>query len=187
VYRPLLLFASYLAGTFPTARLLIPGIADRGSGNPGASNAFRLEGPGRAALVLLGDATKGALAAAAGLAAPGGGRALALACGIAAVVGHCFPPHAKGGKGVATAAGMTAVLLPAQAAAAAVTWFAIARTTGKASVASLAAAAIVPAGTALVGRPWWEVTAVAGVAALIGMRHASNVGQLARGEERSLR
>jgi glycerol-3-phosphate acyltransferase PlsY len=191
VYRPLLLIASYLLGTFPTARLVVSDVATRGSGNPGASNAFRVAGKRAGVLTFAGDALKGALATAAGLAVNGGGRNLAVACGVAAVVGHCFPPPGrhgrKGGKGVATAAGMAAVLYPGLTAATTAAWFAIARLTGKASVASLAAAAIVLAGTAASGRPLWEVIAVAGVATLVAVRHTRNVKALIRGEERSLR
>jgi glycerol-3-phosphate acyltransferase PlsY len=188
VYRALLVFAAYLAGTFPTARLVVDDVQRRGSGNPGASNAFRLEGRRAGATVLLGDALKGAVAAAIPLLAQLG-RPLALVCGAAAVVGHCFPlPRpTRGGKGVATGAGMAAVLFPAEAAVAALTWFGVARLTGRASVASLAAVATVLMGTAVSGRPVWEVTAVAGVAMLIILRHTRNLRDLRRGEERTLR
>src|SRR4051812_14518120 len=100
---------AYLLGCFPTA-----GIVGRragfdadsaGSGNPGASNSFRLGGVRAGVLVLVGDGAKGTVAAAAGLLV--GGRALALAAGAAAVIGHVAPVtrRFRGGKGVATAAG----------------------------------------------------------------------------------
>jgi glycerol-3-phosphate acyltransferase PlsY len=192
VYRPLLVLASYLLGTFPTARLVVSDVTRRGSGNPGASNAYRLAGRRAGAIVLLGDALKGAVAAGAGLLAGGGGRPLAVACGAAAVVGHCYPPPrrrkgGKGGKGVATAAGMTAVLYPALALAAAAIWLIVARTTAKASVASLATAAVIPLGALVTGRPQWELAVLAALAALIALRHTRNLRNLVRGEERSLR
>jgi glycerol-3-phosphate acyltransferase PlsY len=190
VYRPLLIFASYLIGTFPTAHWVVEGVAQRGSRNPGASNAFRLAGTRAGVLVLLGDAVKGALPTLAGLTlTPDRGRPLAMACGAAAVLGHCFPAprRFKGGKGVATAAGMATVLYPLLAAMAAATWFAVARGLRKASLASLAAVVVLPVGTLLTGRPGWEVAMVTGVASLIVLRHAPNVGRLMRGEERSLR
>src|SRR4051794_404859 len=105
---------AYFAGTFPTAALATRRTghdpAQEGSGNPGASNVYRLAGRRAGAIVFGGDLLKGALAALAGLAA--GGRALGLACGIAAVIGHIFPVtrRFRGGKGVATAAGMAVVL-----------------------------------------------------------------------------
>ena len=85
-----LLALSYLLGTFPTA-LIVARLAGHdptkeGSGNPGASNVYRLAGAQAGMAVFLGDAAKGAIATGMGRAA--GGPRLALACGIAAVVGH---------------------------------------------------------------------------------------------------
>lgn len=181
-----LLLLAYVLGTFPTARLVAGRAIDRGSGNPGASNAFRVAGVRAGALVFAGDVAKGALATAAGLAVHG--RPLAFACGAAAVVGHCFPiTHpAKGGKGVATAAGMGLVLFPVAALTAAAAWAVIARLTRKASVASVAAIVVVPAGAAIQGRPAWELAVLAAVALLVVARHAPNLRRLARGEEQSL-
>src|SRR5689334_17894800 len=99
---------AYLAGMFPTARLVGGRTGHdpthEGSGNPGASNVYRLAGRRAGAMVFLGDFAKGALAAGVGLAV--GGRALGLACGAAAVAGHIAPVtrRFRGGKGVATAA-----------------------------------------------------------------------------------
>ena len=112
----LLVVPAYLLGTFPTA-ILVGRREGRdptqeGSGNPGASNTFRTMGRRAGAIVLAGDVAKGALAAAAGLAT--GHRAVGVACGLAAVLGHVYPVTRgfRGGKGVATGAGMAIVLLP---------------------------------------------------------------------------
>jgi acyl phosphate:glycerol-3-phosphate acyltransferase len=187
VYRPLLVFASYLLGTFPTARLVVGRAIEGGSGNPGASNAFRTGGRAKGALVLLGDGAKGAVATAIPL-LTGQGRPLAMACGAAAVLGHVLPltRPTRGGKGVATAAGMAAVLFPAPALAAAALWAVTAKLTNTASVASLAATAALPVGAALTRRPATEVLATAAIATLVFARHARNLSALARGEERSL-
>jgi glycerol-3-phosphate acyltransferase PlsY len=187
VYKALLVFASYLLGTFPTARVVVGRAIEGGSGNPGASNAYRTAGRGKGVLVLLGDGAKGAAAAALGHAA--GGRPLAFACGAAAVLGHIVPltRPTRGGKGVATAAGMGAVLFPPLAFVSAVTWMATAKITRKASVASLAAVAALSIGVVVTGRPGWEITATIAVATLVFLRHAPNLRALARGEERSLR
>src|SRR5207248_7004336 len=88
-----LLVLSYLLGTFPTA-LIVARLAGHdptteGSHNPGATNVYRLAGPGAGAAVFVGDAAKGALATAAGRAAAP--PSFAMACGLAAVVGHVFP------------------------------------------------------------------------------------------------
>src|SRR3954471_22016442 len=88
-----LLALSYLLGTFPTAlivaRLTGHDPTTEGSGNPGASNVYRLAGARAGLAVFLGDAAQGAVAAGVGRAV--GGPPLALACGLAAVVGHVFP------------------------------------------------------------------------------------------------
>lgn len=85
-------------------------ITQYGSGNPGTSNVLRVVGKTGAALTLLGDALKGYLAVLlGGLVAGGVGMLLAAAC---VMVGHMFPLfyHFKGGKTVATAAGVMLAL-----------------------------------------------------------------------------
>jgi len=186
VVAAVLLVLSYLLGTFPTARLVAGRAIEGGSGNPGASNAFRVAGARAGIAVFAGDLAKGVLATAIGHAAQG--RPLAFACGAAAVVGHCFPVtrRFKGGKGVATAAGTALVLFPVPALVAAAAWGAIAKATHKASVASVIAILVIPAGAAIERRPAWELAALAAVALLVVARHAPNLKRLARGEEQSL-
>jgi glycerol-3-phosphate acyltransferase PlsY len=187
VYKALLVFASYLLGTFPTARIVVGEAVEReGSGNPGASNAYRTGGRRKGLLVLVGDAAKGALATGAGYAI--GNRPLAFACGAAAVVGHIVPltRPTRGGKGVATAAGMGAVLFPLLALVNAGVWLAVAKLTNRASLASIAALIFLPSAIAITGRPSWELLAIVAVGGLILLRHARNLGRLVRGEERSL-
>ncbi len=86
-----------------------------GSGNIGATNALRSQGPAFALMVLVIDAGKGVLAVwlLPPLVAPS--ASLPFACGAAAVIGHCFSPwHGfNGGKGVATLAGVFLALMPA--------------------------------------------------------------------------
>ena len=182
-----LLVLAYLLGTFPTARVVAGRAIEGGSGNPGASNAFRVAGARAGIEVFAGDLAKGVVATAAGYAV--GGPPLAFACGAVAVAGHCFPVTRKfhGGKGVATAAGMALVLVPLPALVAAATWLAVARVTRTASVASVVAIVIPIVGAAIEGRPAWELAALAGVALLVVARHTPNLRRLARGEERSLR
>jgi glycerol-3-phosphate acyltransferase PlsY len=93
----------------------------QGSGNIGATNALRTQGKKAALLVLAIDVGKGVLAALALPAVPwpwSGGSAdretLMYACGAAAAIGHCYPVfHGfRGGKGVATLAGVYAAVMP---------------------------------------------------------------------------
>jgi glycerol-3-phosphate acyltransferase PlsY len=186
-----LLALSYLLGTFPTA-LIVARVAGydpttEGSGNPGASNVYRLAGARAGLIVFVGDTAKGALAAGVGRAV--GGPRMAMACGIAAVLGHVFPVFRRfrGGRGVATAAGTVAVIEPVVALPLAAVWLLVARLTGKASAASLVVIASTPAVVATLDRPTWEKAGIGGLAALVVARHAGNLVRLARGDEPALR
>jgi glycerol-3-phosphate acyltransferase PlsY len=185
-----LLPAAYLLGTFPSASIVASAsgidIMATGSGNPGASNVTRALGWRKGVLVFVLDALKGAVATLAGLWL--GGRAGGYLFGAAAIVGHIFPitRGLRGGKGVATGAGVLAVLHPLVAAAVATLWLALSRLTGKAAVASIAAVAATPIGLALTGAPAWEFAATVGLCALLFVRHAGNVRRLLRREEHTL-
>jgi glycerol-3-phosphate acyltransferase PlsY len=181
---------AYLLGTFPSAALVARtqgrDILREGSGNPGASNTFRLLGWKAGLVVLLLDIGKGAAAAAGGLALDGHRGAFIL--GVAAVVGHVFPVtrHFKGGRGVATAAGVMGVVFPLETAGLAVVWFVIARGLRKASVASVVCAVAFPAIVALRGGSALDLAVSGGLAALVVIRHLANLRRLVRGEEHNL-
>lgn len=185
-----LVLPAYLLGTFPTA-ILVGRREGRdptreGSGNPGASNTFRTMGRRAGAVVLLGDLSKGAIASGAGLAT--GNRAIGVACGLAAVFGHVAPVSRRfrGGKGVATGAGMALVLLPLAAVGLAAVWAIATKVLGAASAGSLAVAIGLPVAAATVGRPLGEVAAFAACGALVVARHRDNIGRLRRGDEPDL-
>lgn len=186
-----LLLGSYLLGTFPTASLVARthgrDVEREGSGNPGASNVYRLAGAKPAAAVFFGDAVKGGAATAAALLVSGE-RSVAMAAGVIAILGHCFPVHRsfRGGKGVATSFGVLLVMEPRVAAVGALVWLVLAKLTRRASVASLIVAVAVPAAVAATGRPAWEVASVAAIAAFIVLRHAPNLSRLLRGQEATL-
>jgi glycerol-3-phosphate acyltransferase PlsY len=190
VVAALVVVGAYVLGGFPTAAIVgrRSGFdpAGAGSGNPGASNSFRLGGARAGLLVLAGDVGKGATAAGAGLAV--GGRGLGVAAGAAAVVGHIAPitRRFRGGKGVATAVGMVAVLEPVAAIAAGIVWAAVATVTRKAVLASIVMITVVVVSIAIAGRPAWEVATLAAVAVLVVARHRGNLSRLRRGEEPSL-
>lgn len=181
---------AYVLGTFPTAQLVARRVGhdptSEGSGNPGATNVYRIAGRRAGAAVLAGDLAKGLAATGAGLAL--GGRDLALVTGAAAVAGHMFPVTRsfRGGKGVATAAGLSIVLFPGVSAVLGGVWFAIAKGARKASLASLTAAAGLPVAVAVTGHPARETAAVAVLAAVVVARHRANIGRLLRNEEQSM-
>jgi glycerol-3-phosphate acyltransferase PlsY len=182
-----LVAAAYLLGTFPTALLVGRStghdVTREGSGNPGATNVYRLAGRRAGAIVFAGDAAKGVLAAAVGRLA--GGTPLALAMGAAAVVGHCLPAtrRFKGGKGVATAAGMAVVVEPWLGLAAVPLWAATAKLTKRASIASLAIAVVVPLAALAIKGPHAEAAVLGAVSVFVIARHRGNIGRLVRGDE----
>jgi len=183
----LLIPLAYLLGSFPSAAI-VTGAAGRdvtkeGSGNPGASNTYRLLGWKAGLLVLALDMGKGALAAGAGIALEGHRGAWIL--GVAAVLGHVFPVtrHFRGGRGVATAGGVVAALFPVICAGAALVWFFIARVLHKASVASIVVAIAFPIAVAAVGWGPLDIAVASALGLLVITRHLGNVRRLVRGEE----
>lgn len=187
---PVLVPIAYLLGTFPSAVLIARAngidIATFGSGNPGASNVTRALGWRKGVWVYVLDAGKGAIAAGLGLALDG--RPLAYWCGAAVILGHMFPVFRrfKGGKGVATGSGVLLIVQPILAPLAVALWWLVTRVTGKAAVGSVVAVALVPVGLVIQGKPAWEFLAVAGLAALIVVKHTGNIVRLIRREEHSL-
>jgi glycerol-3-phosphate acyltransferase PlsY len=182
-----LVVPAYALGTFPTA-LLVGRHEGRdptreGSGNPGASNALRTMGRRAGAMVLVGDLGKGVLATAGGWALAG--RGIGVACGLAAVLGHVAPATRgfRGGKGVATGGGMALVLLPLPAVVLGLVWAVVVKATGVAAAGSVAVAVGLPVAAVVVGRPGWEVAALAACAGLVVVRHRDNLDRLRRGEE----
>jgi glycerol-3-phosphate acyltransferase PlsY len=189
--------ASHLAGRW------FKGIdlRDHGSGNLGATNAFRVLGPVAAIPVLIVDVGKGALAVWLAFALlPAVEQAadlVALLAAVGAVLGHSFSPFVgwRGGKGVATAAGAFGTLAPWAMLPAFLVWLLLLLTTRIMSVASVAAATVLPVNlltaellTRGEGEPFRVATlAVAFLtAAWVVLRHRSNLSRLRRGEEKVL-
>lgn len=186
----MLILAAYLVGTVPTAQV-IAGWAGHdptreGSGNPGASNVYRVAGRRAGVAVFAVDAAKGAVPALVGLLVDG--RGLGLACGVAAMLGHIFPVLRgfRGGKGVATFGGVAWVLYPVVSLVLVAVWLAVVRRFGKASLGSLVLAVLLPVGVAVRGRPWWEVAVVVAVGLVVVARHRDNIRRLLRREEQPL-
>jgi len=189
------LLAAYALGATPTAYLagrLARGIDLRahGSKNLGATNVYRVLGWGWAIPVALVDIAKGAVPVAVFGPLAQGGPWVTVALGIAAVLGHMFSPYVgfKGGKGVATAAGMFLALAPLAMAIALPVWGLCLWATGYVSLSSLLAAAAFPLlvhftlpGT--IPTLWASVA----LAALIFYSHRANIGRLLAGTENRFR
>lgn len=189
------LAAAYLVGATPTSYIagrLAKGIdlREHGSKNLGATNVYRLLGWRWAIPVGLIDIAKGAIPVALfgpwALGAPG----FPVFLGLAAVLGHIFSPYVgfKGGKGVATAAGMFLALAPLAVLIALPVWGVCLWVTGYVSLSSILVAVVFPLlvrFTPHQGRP--AVIASIGLAALIVYAHRANIRRLRDGTESRFR
>lgn len=162
-------------------------IRSAGSGNPGTSNILRTLGKKSAAVVLIGDALKGAAAAALGALWIGG--TFGWVTLFAAVIGHAFPIwHGfKGGKSVATAIGGVIYLDPVVGAILAVIWVVILLVWKTASIGSLVVMALLVPTIALSGGTRAEIAWSAAIAVFVIVRHSSNIERLVQGDERRAR
>ena len=180
----------YLAGSLPIAFLAarMRGVDLRrvGSRNLGTANVLRTAGVLPALIVLIGDAAKGAGAVILVDALMNDLDASAVA-GFAAVVGHVFPVWLwfRGGKGVATAAGVFAVLAPFATAIAVAGFVVAVLVTRFVSAGSLVAAVALPVAAATLA-PAPVIAAAFGAALLIIARHRDNLRRLANGTERRI-
>jgi glycerol-3-phosphate acyltransferase PlsY len=181
---------AYLIGAIPFGPILVKlaGAGDLrriGSGNTGATNVLRTGRKGLALAVLLLDALKGGLPT--GLAFAWFGPDMAKVTALAAVVGHCWPVYLgfKGGKGVATAAGVVFALVPLAGAAALAVFVAVVWLSRYVSLGSLTACAVAPLAAWALG--WHQfVPVLALVALVIVVKHASNIRRLLAGNENKL-
>lgn len=181
--------ASYLLGSVSFAVVVSRALrlADPrtyGSGNPGATNVLRSGSRVAAALTLIGDAGKGALAVWLGRIV-GGSEIAPIACGAAAFVGHVFPVFLRfrGGKGVATFLGVLLAFEPWLGLASCGLWLAVAGATRYSSLASLTAALGAAALVAVVDGVDAKFAIVLAISALLVWRHRSNIAKLRTGTE----
>ena len=189
---------AYLLGSIPTGFLVasVRGVDIRtvGSKNMGATNVFRVLGKGPGIFVLLVDALKGWGAIALtryviqSHSAAGGGLNETFApivAGLSAILGHIYTCWLKfkGGKGIATSAGVMVALVPWALLVGLIAWLTAFVMTRYVSIASIAAAAVLPVAT------WFTthdltLTIVTGlIAALAIYKHKGNVQRLRNGTE----
>ena len=194
------LAVAYLLGSIPAAYLAgrARGVDLRrhGSGNLGATNAWRVLGWKIGLAVYLFDTLKGALPVALlpGLLGMGAGdhTLWRIGFGLAAIVGHVRPVFLAGqggGKGVATAGGVFAALAPVPLLVAFAAFAVVFLASGYVSLGSLCAALVLP--IAVLVRSGGAVTPVlvvaSAVAAFVFWTHRANIGRLRRGEENRFR
>jgi len=188
--------AAYLLGSLSFAVIVsrLFGLDDPrsyGSGNPGATNVLRSGSRAAAALTLLGDAAKGAVAVwlVRKVGAPFGIEEVGVAlAALAAFAGHLYPLFFgfQGGKGVATFLGAMLALDAGAGAIACAMWLGVAAVFRYSSLASLCAALAAPVAL------WWladnrtSVTIVAAMSLLLIVRHRQNIANLLAGRERRI-
>lgn len=194
----LILFAAYLLGSVPSSVWLgkwLRGIdvREHGSGNAGATNAFRVLGKPIGTAVLLADMIKGALAVMLSNLqevfpeGADGWMVLRIGLGVAAVTGHIFPVFAgfRGGKGVATLAGIGLALYPYPALSALGIYLAVFLIWRISALASLAAVVSYPLWVILVFPTESLSLKVFSVVVLllVLLTHRKNIARLVRREE----
>jgi acyl phosphate:glycerol-3-phosphate acyltransferase len=186
------LLASYLLGAIPTSYLAARAfrgidLREHGSRNLGATNLYRVLGWRFAVPVGLFDAAKGLIPVLVFAPRVSSSELFALMCGLTAVVGHVFSVFVgfRGGKGVATAAGVMLGLTPAALGVALAVWIVVVYSTGYVSLGSIAGAAIFPVAVLLLDPPsappvlWLDIA----VAAAIIWLHRGNIKRLLNGTE----
>ncbi|MBK9117051.1 MAG: glycerol-3-phosphate 1-O-acyltransferase PlsY [Betaproteobacteria bacterium] len=193
---PLIVAGAYLIGSVSFAVVVsrafgLPDPRDYGSGNPGATNVLRTGHKAAALLTLVGDGAKGWLGvfAAQWLAAwTGAPQWTVPAAALAVFLGHLFPAfHGfKGGKGVATAAGIVFALYWPLGLALAVVWATMAYGFRISSLAALTAALLLPLGAFYVFGNSYTAWAMVPICVLLFWRHRANIRQLFAGRERTI-
>lgn len=182
---------AYLIGSIPTGYLFAKArgvdIRAMGSGNIGATNVFRVLGKGAGISVLLIDALKGFLPARFLLfgATPATHEYHAMLAGFCAILGHNYTCwlRFKGGKGITTSAGVILALVPAGLGIALGVWILVFAASRYVSLASIAAAAILPGGVWIAGQSARMIGLAAVLGALAIYKHRTNIQRLIAGTE----
>ncbi len=181
--------AGYLLGSIPFGLLLtrIAGLGDIrniGSGNIGATNVLRTGRKDLALATLLLDSFKAGLAVLL-VTMISGERNVGLVAGAFAFMGHCYPIWLgfKGGKGVATYAGLLVFASPLALAVGAPIWLLLFATTRISSLSALSAAALVPVGAYLLGETQFASLLLLGLSILVFWTHRENIKRLLKGTE----
>lgn len=194
----LLYVVSYCLGAIPFGLLVgkLKGVDIRkvGSGNIGATNAYRALGWGGGIAVFILDVGKGMVPPLLakwllpGTMPPGEVINHAVFTGATAVIGHSFSPFLgfKGGKGVATGLGVLLGVAPVVGIAGVTASFTVIAITRYVSIASLVACVVVMAGALITHQPPIVLGAFGFVTAFVIIRHIPNIKRLMKGEESRL-
>ena len=182
---------AYLVGATPTSYWVGRAVhkidlRKHGSGNLGATNTFRVLGWRAALPVILVDVAKGWIPAAYFPLWDGADPlGWSLVYGAGAILGHVFSVYVgfRGGKGVATSAGVFMALAPWAVLIAGVLWGVVVLLTRIVSLGSLLAALVLPVAVYATNEPRVELWLSIGLALFVIYAHRSNIRRLVRGEE----
>ena len=190
----LIALGAFLLGSIPTGYLVARAkgvdIRQHGSGNIGATNVFRTLGKPLGIFVFVIDALKGFAAVWLASRFGGGSDWAGIVAAVATIAGHNYTPWLgfKGGKGIATSAGVLLALMPWAVLAIAVVWIVVFQISRYVSLASICAAAALPVA---VGALWFAGCGGNGpllgfslvISALAIWRHRTNIQRLRAGTE----
>jgi len=185
-----LILFGYIAGGIPTGYLIVKrlkgyDIRTKGSGNPGTANVYRNAGALAGIITLAVDALKGYGPVFLALTLQPRRPELAIAVGAAAIIGHNWTPLLgfKGGKGVATSAGLFTALLPLPMALTIGAFALAVKISGHISVGSMTAAVILPLAAVAFGSQTAYCIAAAAAGTLIIYKHIPNLKRLLENKE----
>jgi glycerol-3-phosphate acyltransferase PlsY len=185
----LVIVGGYLIGSMPFGYWLVrllrgEDVRQRGSGNIGATNVWRVYGRGYGVPVMLLDVAKGFVPALVGVLVSG--DLLGVLAGGAAMAGHWRPlflRFQRGGKTVATAGGVFWAVAPLVAVVGIVVWGGVFLLLRYASVASMVAATALPFVAWALGEPWPVIAFAAVAATAVLVLHRGNIRRLREGTE----
>lgn len=182
----LLALFSYLLGAVPTGYLIARkamgiDIRQHGSGNPGAANVYRTVGKWAGIVTFLIDGLKGFIPVCLALRVFPGDYWPAILCGTIAILGHMWTIYLKfrGGKGVATSAGVFAALLPVPTALAFLSFVICVALWGRISIGSIVACIVLPISSFFIGaHPMAVNVMVTAIGLLVIYKHVPNIKRL---------
>lgn len=180
---------AYLVGSIPFAVIVsramgLPDPRSFGSGNPGATNVLRTGSKAAAVLTLAGDTLKGWIAVWAAIRLELSAEVVAIVA-VAAFLGHVFPVwlRFKGGKGVATAAGVLLAIDWRVGLAVLVAWLTVVVVSRYSSLGSITASLFAPVAVYVILGAGPLLAATCVMCAVLVWRHEANIRKLLRGEE----
>lgn len=181
----LLILLSYLVGSIPTGYLIAKhvmhiDIREHGSGNPGAANVYRIVGKWAGICTFLIDAIKGFIPVCLARVFCPDIYVIAVVCGVVAILGHMWTIYLRfrGGKGVATSAGVFFALAPIPTALAFATFIVLVAIWGRISIGSIVASVVLPLASWCMNYPMAEKIMVTAVGLLVIYKHIPNIKRL---------